>query len=427
MTGGNTRGLSRLTAKRIGAWLKWGKGPVKKLGDGGGLSLVRLPSGSATWQVKYRFKDGNDLRERTFSIGPVTDVGLAVAREARDWVKQQIKKGHDPVQVRRLDRATEIASSGELFGDLVEVWLRKEKPGWSAIHYDKSSKALNRHVTPHLGRLPVRDITPSMISTVIERIQQGGKRETAAKILQHVRSIFRLAAAKGLRNDNPAEPVIEILAKSRAVRHRPALLTFPALGEVLRANELAHISPEVRLCHRLVAFTAVRISNAVAARWEEFDLESKPPIWVIPRAKMKIRGRLHDHKVVLPAALAEELRRWRESQGADKSVHVFPGSQGREHLTRESVEKALHAMGLKDKHTCHGWRASFSTLAKDHGHDKQVVDLALDHIHDTDVARAYDRGERLNKRTKLAIWWGNQLVQAQRGEAIARMPLRRRL
>jgi hypothetical protein len=47
-----------------------------------------------------------------------------------------------------------------------------------------------------------------------------------------------------------------------------------------------------------------------------------------------------------------------------------------------------------------------------------VVELALDHIHDDDVARAYDRGERLQQRVKLASWWGEKLTQAQRGAEV---------
>ncbi len=422
MTGGNARSLSRLNVRRIDSWLKTGKGPVKKLSDGGGLALVRLPSGTATWQLKYRIKDGDTLKERTYSIGPLDSVRLAEARKEREHAKQLLKRGIDPVLARRLDRAAEIASGGELFGELVDLWLKKEKSGWSAIHYDKSSKALRRHVTPVLGKLPVRDITPAMVSSVINEIQARGKRETAAKILQHVRAAFRFAAAKGLRNDNPAEPAIEILARAAMVKHRPALLTFPDLGALLRKAELHPISPAVRLCHRLVAFTAVRISNAVEARWEEFDLASRPAMWLIPRVKMKIRGRSFDHKVILPVPFADELRAWRASQQAGDKGYVFPGFQGRRQLTRESVEKALHAMGYRDRHTCHGWRASFATLAKDHGHDRQVVDLALDHVHDTDVARAYDRGERLHKRIQLANWWGKQLVEAQRGGKVLQTP-----
>jgi integrase len=96
-------------------------------------------------------------------------------------------------------------------------------------------------------------------------------------LLQHVRSVFRFAQAKGWRTDNPAEPVVEIIEKAPAVRHHPALLTFAELGDVLRRAEASNVSPAVRLAHRLIAFTAVRISNAVEARWHQFDLDAEVP------------------------------------------------------------------------------------------------------------------------------------------------------
>ena len=43
------------------------------------------------------------------------------------------------------------------------------------------------------------------------------------------------------------------------------------------------------------------------------------------------------------------------------------------------------------------------------------MELALDHIHDNDVARAYDRGARLEQRIKLMNWWDAQLSQTERG------------
>lgn len=80
-----------------------------------------------------------------------------------------------------------------------------------------------------------------------------------------------------------------------------------------------------------------------------------------------MRGRAHDHKVILAPPIAEELRRWRDAH-AERSAYVFPGTQGRQHLSREAVEKALRqTLGLEGKHSPHGWRSSFSTLAKDQG------------------------------------------------------------
>ena len=236
MEWGNGKGVERLTAKSIESWLKNpGKGPVKKLADGGGLYLVRLPSGGASWQIKYSLAGA----ERTYSVGPASSTSLATARAERKRVKDEIKQGIDPVRARRVERAATISSSGELFEDLALAWLKKEQAGWSGIHHEKSKRAIERDVLPYLGDLPVAKITPAMVSKVIERIQNRGVRETAGKVLQHVRSIFKYAAAKGLRTDNPAEPVSEILRRPDSVRHHPALLTFPELGEALRRAEVA--------------------------------------------------------------------------------------------------------------------------------------------------------------------------------------------
>ena len=115
----------------------------------------------------------------------------------------------------------------------------------------------------------------------------------------------------------------------------------------------------------------------------------------------------------------EELRAWRRTVGA--KGHLFPGATGQKFLSRESLEKAYRVtLALADKHSPHGWRAAFSTLAREGGFDRDVVELALDHVHDNEVARAYDRGGRLEQRVKLAGWWSDQLSQAQRGADVVR-------
>ena len=411
MTGGNG-GIERLTVRQIEAWIKKpAKDAVtKKLADGGGLYLVRLPSGAATWQIKYRF----DGAERSYSVGPSATTTLADARAARRTVKDQVKLGVDPVKFRQVSRAAKIVSSGELFSDAADAWFNKRKSRWSDIHYKKARQAIDNNVIEWLGALPLQDISPAMVSAVIERIQKRGARETAAKVLQHVRLIFRLAIANGKLESNPAEHASEILNEPNQVKHRPALLTFPELGDVLRRADIAATSPAVRLAHRLVAFTAVRISNAVAARWKDFDLDAKPAMWVIPRDEMKVKKRDFDHKVMLAESIAADLRAWRSAQ-TEPDEFVFPGNQGREHVSPDAVEKMLReTLRLADRHSPHGWRASFSTLAKEDGQfAKEVVDLALDHIHDTATARAYDRGQRFTQRVQLMIWWGDKLVDAQ--------------
>src|SRR5687768_13586479 len=62
-----------------------------------------------------------------------------------------------------------------------------------------------------------------------------------------------------------------------------------------------------RLALRFVAFTGSRIGNVVDAKWSEFDLESDTPSSTIPRARMKVRDRTHDHRVLLGPTMLDHI------------------------------------------------------------------------------------------------------------------------
>jgi len=418
MDGGiSRRAINKLTEPTIQAFIKKtkaGKANKKKLSDGGALYLTVTPAGTPVWRLKYRLSVDGKQEERVYALGVYPQITLEAARIQRDEIKAHVKAGRDPVQVKRLGQAAASAAAGDTFSIVAADWLAKNRPEWSDVHYDKSSRALERDVIPRIGKLPVSAVTPAMVAKAIERIAERGAVETAKKVLQHVSGIFRLAQARGLRLDNPAEAAHEVLPRKRQAGRMPALLTFPELGQVLRNAEAARLSPAVRMAHRLCAFTVARISNIVEAEWKEFNFDSDRPEWVIPRTKMKARDRAFDHKIVLSEEIANELRAWRQTMGS--KGYLFPSPAGGEHITRESIEKAYRVtLGLANKHSPHGWRSAFSTLARDNGHERDVVELTLDHIHDTDVVRAYDRGQRLEQRIKLMTWWGQQLAQAQRG------------
>ena len=51
-----------------------------------------------------------------------------------------------------------------------------------------------------------------------------------------------------------------------------------------------------------------------------------------------------------------------------------------------------------------------------------MVELTLDHPHDNEVVRTYDRGERFTERVKLFNWWGEQFAAAQQGAKIISLP-----
>ena len=249
------RAINKLTDLAVRSFIRKcqaGEATSRKLSDGGALYLMVNRSGTFSWRVKYRFNS----KERTYSAGMYPATSLEAARAHREKVKALLRESRDPVQHRRLERANTIAASGETFSAVAAQWLATKKARWSAIHYRKSSQAFERDVYPRIGNLPVKAITPQIVASVIDAILRRRVRETASKILQHVNGVFRFAQARGLRDDNPAEPVHELLPAKGQAERIPALTSWAGLGDVLRRTEAANLSPAVRMAHRLCAFTA---------------------------------------------------------------------------------------------------------------------------------------------------------------------------
>lgn len=405
----SNRGYNRLSDRSVKAFIakaRAGTASKQKLADGGGLYITLTPSGTPVWRIKYRF----DGKERVFAAGLYPDVSLEAAREQRAEVKAHLRAGRDPVQSRLVHRRAASLSSNSTFGGVASSWLDKQKRGWSGIHYSKSERALQRDVLPSLGDLPIDQISSAMVADVIEKVAARGADETAGRILQHINGIFRLARSRGLIRENVAADVREVLPKRKRRPGRPALITFGELRDVLRRADLAPISPAVRLANRLIAFSAQRIGNVVAATWDQFDLESATPTWTIPREQMKVRDRDGDHRVPLGPTITVGLLDWQRVTNG-KGV-VFPSPTGkRPFVGREAIEKLYsEILNLDGKHSPHSWRTAFSTLSREVGDfDRDVVELALDHVSDGKVVRAYNRAQRFDQRIRLARWWDAQL------------------
>ena len=384
-----------------------------KLADGQGLYLLITRAKTASWRIKYRIEG----KEKSYTIGTYPQSSLAQARLELKEVKASLNKGRDPVVARRITMAQAAAHSESTFRAVAEEWFAMKEKEWSLTHHTKSKRAFERDIYKALGELPIESITPSVIAKAIETINKRDVLETATRILQHLNGVFRYAQAKGLCEINSAAPVKEILPRKKTNGRMPALLDWNSLGALLRAAEAARLSPSVRTAHRLLAFSATRISNVVQAEWKEFDLDADIPIWVIPRAKMKDHTRVGDHRIPLGPQITAELKQWGKLFG--RKGYVFPSPTGNQFISRESLEKAYRVtLNMSGKHAPHGWRSAFSTLARDNGFEQDVVELALDHAHGNEVVRAYDRGERFTQRVGLYKWWGEKLTHAQNGAEI---------
>ena len=192
------------------------------------------------------------------------------------------------------------------------------------------------------------------------------------------------------------------LLKPRQVTHRAAL-DDKDLPAFLAKLDVYEGDPTTRQALRLLILTAVRPGELRGARWSEIDTEAA--VWRIPGERMKMKA---PHLVPLSTQALQVLAEMRAISSAEDLVFPSP-YYPRKPLSENTLNSALARMGYKGTATAHGFRALFSTVANECGHDPHVIERQLAHRERNEVRAAYHRATYLKDRAALMTWWADYL------------------
>jgi integrase len=381
------------------------KPKTQRLFDGGGLYLEVLPSGGRYWRMKYRF----DSREKRLALGTYPETTLRRARERRDEARQLLAEGLDPGAERKAAKAREQQARERAFSNVAQAWLKHNAARWKPHTLAAVRKSLEADAFPMLGELPIEAISARQVMAAVRKIEDRGAGETAGRVLQRVRAVFRFAVQEGWLTTNPTLDVVprETL-KPRQPRHRAAMpeAELPGFLAKLDSYEGDRITA---LALRLLLLTAVRPGELRGARWGEFDMGACR--WRLPAARMKM-GTEHlvplSRQAIAVLREAQDLSGHAEGTEADPAALVFPSPfyPGKS-LSENTFNSALARMGFKGIATAHGMRALFSTVANECGQDPDVIERHLAHAERNEVRAAYHRSTYLKARAELMQWWAD--------------------
>ncbi|MCC8363322.1 integrase arm-type DNA-binding domain-containing protein [Lysobacter sp. A6] len=395
---------------------------IKKPGvyvDGGGLALHVLDTGTRSWRFRYRL----DGRAAIAVFGTYPEMSLAKARAALEDARRNVKAGIRPVGIKHAENHARRATraTGSTLGDVAEQWFEMAKAdAWSDSTAMKTRGRLDLHIKPTaLWQTPIRNIDVAMVTPLLDKLHRE-KPDTAKKVKQILNGIFRWAAARGIVVHNPipeTKPGSGMRgrkAMQRDGKRLPAVTEQRALGDLLRKIDQAQASWQVRGALFLCAMTAQRPGRVVAARWEEFKLTGKNPVWIIPRDLQKNSdGSRGDHVVPLAPQVVDWLKTLPST-----SEFVFETAVG--HVTLEAPSKLLRSLGFAGTHTPHGFRSSFSTLANAASRpdgsrmfDRVDIEHVLDHETLSDTVRSYDRARAVPRLRVILEWWASTLIEAR--------------
>ena len=337
-----------------------------------------------------------DGRRRDIGLGGYPTVTLAKARERAAANRAAIVDGLNPTADKR-------KPAMPTFKESAYAVLEMNRPRWkSAKHGANWIQMLERHAMPALGSMPVDRIDRTHVLDVLVPIWTI-RQETARRVRQRLKAIFRWAMAHDYIDRNPAGEAIDgALPAMPLVREHFRALPYEEVGKALQTVEASTASLSSRLCLRFLVLTAARSGEARGATWDEIDMEGRE--WRIPGSKMK-GGR--EHRVPLSDAALDVLRQVQALD--DNSGLVFASllKPGRP-LSDMTLTKILRSVGLSDRATVHGFRTSFKTWAMEQTDTPWAVgEAALAHMLGNPTEQAYARSDLFAKRRALMQQWAD--------------------
>ena len=386
-----------------------------KMGDGGGMYLEVMPSGSKYWRLKYRYCG----KEKKLAFGVYPDVPLTLARERRDEARKLLARDIDPGKHRKAVKASNIERAGNSFEVIAREWFDSAKKAgkWVDSHSEKIIRRLERDIFPWLGGMPIADIEVPDMRNALERITKRGAFETAHRACSDCSRIFRYAMKDNRAKDNSASLISDEYPSPKK-QHRAAITDPEIIGGLLRAIDDYQGQFVTKCALRLAPLVFVRPGELRKAEWTEIDLDKAE--WNIPADRMKMR---EPHLVPLSTQAVEILRELSALTG--DGCFVFPGARtnGRP-MSDNAVLAALRRMGFaKDEMSGHGFRAMARTILDEELQIRpDFIEHQLAHAVRDPNGRAYNRTAHLAERRKMMQLWADYLDGLKTGAEVIPLP-----
>lgn len=372
------------------------------VGGVAGLNLQVSEARTKSWVMRCTV--GGKRRE--IGLGAYPGVGLALAREKAQQVRDEIVSGIDPVAQRLVNRQSIVQAQLEekamqwTFRACAEAYIKAKSPGWKSVkHASQWTSTLETYVYPTIGDMLVRNVGIGHITAIIAP-HWITKNETINRVRNRIELVLDWATVSKYRSgDNPARwtgNIEQLLAKPSDVAPPVSHRALPAAKLFGFMEELRKLKGYGPRCLEFVVLTACRSGEARQAAWSEFDMAEKT--WNIPGDRMK-SGR--PHRVPLSAEVITLLNSLERMEGTEL---LYPGKKEDSPISDMTMNKVMRDMGVDA--VPHGFRATFSSwTASSTGYPEEVREMALAHAIKSGTVAAYQRSDLFEKRRNLMADW----------------------
>jgi integrase len=259
-----------------------------------------------------------------------------------------------------------LADTGPTVRELFEAYMtrhgnRVRSARWMRNVFEKHLSELAKRIASTIRAQEVATFHADMGANVGNPI--------ANRALEILRAVYNRAIEWGLYNGgNPCAPVktFPLESRDRYLSRKDEIDRFLTSLASMRSATFRNF---IKTC----LFTAARVNNVQAMRWEELDLEAKT--WRIPRVKSKA---LTVRSITVP--LIDEAIAAIEAQRGKHEDWVFPGRGKTGHLVNpaRAWQRLITKAGIKNLRM-HDLRRTMGSWQANTGASLQVIQKTLGH------------------------------------------------
>ena len=389
------RPVVRLTDKKIKSITSTGK--EQTLSDGGGLQLRVLPSGTKSWQFKFKNPVSGKFNRMPLGLYPA--LSLANARIRALECQEQLVQGINPKDQKQSEKKAEKLKAENTLVVAAQQWFEIKKTKVTAAHAQRVWRTLEIYIFPKMGDLPLEAINRRNTYDLIRPLEIDGKHSTVKRICQSLVQIMDYYVDIEVIEVNRLAKIIDMFTKNK-VEHMATIKPdeLPDFLSTLKSSKT--IQDKTRFLILWQLHTMTRSKEAAGAKWADINIEES--VWVIPAKEMKRR---RTHRIPLTPSTLAILEQMEPISG--NYEYVFPNERNiHSHASTYTVNNAIkNSLGYKDKLVAHGMRSIASTALHEHGYDSLLIEACLAHNDENKTRAAYMRSDLLEQRRPIMEWW----------------------
>ncbi|MEW5290331.1 integrase family protein [Erwinia papayae] len=301
--------------------------------DGDGLSVRITPSGTITFQYRYRWKS-TPVR---ITVGRYPATTLKDARIAAGEMRALYMKGINP-------KTYFASSTGELtLKECLDEWWEKYVTGLK-----ENTRILYRSVVyntmyTEFRDMPVASIPVSLWVQFFDKQEKNNKKKARVLLLQ-LRSVMNWCISRQLV---PSCEVLKLSVKN--IGKKPdvgdRVLTYTELAKIWIALENNKVFSSNKLLHQMLLLWGSRLSELRLSTPEEFNMDDL--IWTTPSVHSKMGN-------VIRRPIFQQMLPYVDRLLSMKNPVMFPGQELDKAIDRSSSN--LYMKNLRGKIDIPEWR-----------------------------------------------------------------------